>query len=89
MSCYDTSKRAIAKRWQSAPDLGVELAVNVVASIAITLAMQPFDVVATRLFNQEVVGGRGKYVRPTGTCLIVSCGEVYCTRVQWTVWRRR
>jgi solute carrier family 25 protein 34/35 len=41
------------------------VAASLVSGVGLVVAMNPFDVVATRLYNQKVEGGKGALYRGT------------------------
>lgn len=54
LSCYEWAKRRIAALWGCSDEIaGVHLASSMLSGVAACLVMNPFDVVMTRLYNQQ------------------------------------
>ena len=72
LSTYDRVKALIVESSGGrlkASDIGTHFVASMVSGVVITLAMNPFDVMSTRMYNQKVEGGKGVYYSS-----VVDCG---------------
>lgn len=69
LSCYDGCKRMVLTTGVAQDGLSVHIASSLVAGLVVTTAMNPFDVVSTRLYNQKVVNGVGVWYTGPIDCL--------------------
>ncbi|CAJ1397324.1 unnamed protein product [Effrenium voratum] len=56
LSTYDVSKEFILRRTEVKEGVATHFGASLMSGLAVTLAMQPFDIVAVRLMNQPATG---------------------------------
>ena len=73
LSTYDASKRlvvSVSEGRLTERSIATHFTASLISGIFITLAMNPFDVMSTRMYNQPVVDGRGVLYSN-----VVDCGK--------------
>ncbi|CAL1128556.1 unnamed protein product [Cladocopium goreaui] len=69
LSTYDMSKDIFLQSTQMKEGIPIHLAASLLSGIAVTIAMQPFDIVAVRLMNQpQNESGAALYTGPVDCC---------------------
>ncbi|ELR17603.1 solute carrier family protein [Acanthamoeba castellanii str. Neff] len=66
---YDNAKSLILATGWLGNNIYAHVAASLVSGVGLVVAMNPFDVVATRLYNQKVEGGKGALYRGPFDCL--------------------
>jgi len=66
---YDNSKSLILSTGLLPDNVAAHMAASLVSGVGLVIAMNPFDVVATRLYNQKVESGKGALYSGPFNCL--------------------
>lgn len=66
---YDFSKRTVMS-WGVKEGLHVQVLSSIIAGGLLVLALNPFDVVTTRMYNQKYENGRGTLYSGMGDCFV-------------------
>jgi solute carrier family 25 protein 34/35 len=69
LATYDWCKRQVLRRVGLLDGLAAAFVAAMASGVAVVLALNPFDVVSTRLYNQPVSGGRPELYRGFTDCL--------------------